>query len=224
MPFYEIYSILSRLAARRPIFHSEADFQHALAWEFHISNEGAQVRLEKQIAETGSPREYLDLLVHIGDQSIAIELKYKTRLLNINHEGEQYSLRNQSAQDIGRHDFIKDIGRLERYVKAHEKSEGIAVLLTNDPSYWTASKKLDSIDVQFRIHEGRILQVGAAWGEKAAPGTTYMRSEPLKLFGSYKIAWQEYSSLGSGPAGKFRCIVVHVADVAQSDEPVAIGN
>jgi hypothetical protein len=30
---FEVAEILSRLAKKRPIFHSEADFQHALAWE-----------------------------------------------------------------------------------------------------------------------------------------------------------------------------------------------
>ena len=29
-----IEEILSCLAEKRPVFHSEADFQHALAWQF----------------------------------------------------------------------------------------------------------------------------------------------------------------------------------------------
>lgn len=29
---------LGRLAARRPVFHSEADFQHALAWQLQLDH------------------------------------------------------------------------------------------------------------------------------------------------------------------------------------------
>ena len=28
--------LIGRLAQTRPIFHSEADFQHSFAWEFHL--------------------------------------------------------------------------------------------------------------------------------------------------------------------------------------------
>jgi hypothetical protein len=38
--------ILSTLAALRPLFHSEADLQHALAWEFHHRWPDADVCLE----------------------------------------------------------------------------------------------------------------------------------------------------------------------------------
>ena len=31
----QIAQVLSTLAVQRPVFHSEADFQHALAWEIH---------------------------------------------------------------------------------------------------------------------------------------------------------------------------------------------
>ena len=213
MPAPKIHSLLSSLATRRPIFHSEADFQQALAWEFHLSNPDAQVRLEKQISEAG-PREHLDLLVQFGGLEMAIELKYKTRLLKVNQASEQYSLRNQSAQDIGRHDFINDIGRLERYVKARKNSEGIAVLLTNDQTYWRESRKIDSVDTEFRIHEGRILHTSAAWGAKAAPGTTHKREKPIQLFGKYELAWQNYSSLGPGPAHQFRYVLLHIASAA----------
>jgi hypothetical protein len=29
----DIHGLVRRLALRRPLFHSEADFQHALAWQ-----------------------------------------------------------------------------------------------------------------------------------------------------------------------------------------------
>jgi hypothetical protein len=38
--------LLARLARNRPVFHSEADFQHALAWEIHSLHPTAKIRLE----------------------------------------------------------------------------------------------------------------------------------------------------------------------------------
>jgi hypothetical protein len=147
---HKIQTVLSRLAKKRPVFHSEADFQHALAWELQLESPDAQIRLEKQVATHGS-RVYLDLLFQSGDVEIAIEIKYKTRHGKFLYSGEEFALRNQSAQDIGRHDFIKDIQRLERYLQSHNNAVGFAVFLTNDQSYWNEPKKSDAVDTEFRI-------------------------------------------------------------------------
>jgi hypothetical protein len=141
---------------------------------------------------------------------MAIELKYKTRVGKLHHAEEEFSLRNQSAQDIGRHDFIKDIQRLERYVGARSGAVGFAVLLTNDRTYWTESRKSDSVDSEFRIHEGRILKVGAAWGAKASAGTKHKREEPIALQGTYKMTWSDYCKLGPAPNEQFRYVLLRV--------------
>ena len=52
--------VLPALARRRPIFHSEADFQLALAWEIQTARPAAGVRLEKRLLH--SPRINLDVL------------------------------------------------------------------------------------------------------------------------------------------------------------------
>ena len=105
--------MLAKLAKRRPVFHSEADFQHALAWELQLADPTSQIFLEKQVAVDG-PRVHLDLLVRGTGHELAIELKYKTRAVKWTHADEVFSLRNQSAQDIGRHDFIKDWKSMSR--------------------------------------------------------------------------------------------------------------
>lgn len=38
-------AVLERLALLRPVFHSEADFQQALAWEVHSIDPSLRVRL-----------------------------------------------------------------------------------------------------------------------------------------------------------------------------------
>jgi len=209
MRIERIYSILASLASRRPIFHSEADFQHALAWELQLENPEAHIRLEKQVATEGS-RVHLDLLLQSSTEEVAIELKYKTRATNLVHDDEGYRLRNQSAQDIGRHDFINDVLRLEKYVHSHKQSAGYAVLLTNDRTYWVASKKLNSVDSEFRVHEGRTLKGGVTWGAKASPGTKHKREAPISLNGTYKLTWRNYSTFGAGLAETFRYALLRV--------------
>lgn len=55
----DIAAALSALAAQRLVFHSERDFQHALAWQIQLNYPEAQIRLEPR------PRcgIHLDLLV-----------------------------------------------------------------------------------------------------------------------------------------------------------------
>ena len=87
-------SILAELAAYRPVFYSEADFQHALAWAVHKSQPDASIRLEKRIAGQEAPV-YLDLLIRSAQGEFALELKYKTRAFSITHQDENFDLRTQ---------------------------------------------------------------------------------------------------------------------------------
>jgi len=83
-----LVSLLESLSAKRPLFHSEADFQHALAWEIHLQFPDAKIRLEYRPAGV-SVKMYVDLWVVLADETVwAIELKYKTRGLDIDLNGE----------------------------------------------------------------------------------------------------------------------------------------
>ena len=41
----DIDGLMASLANRQKVFHSEADFQHALAWQIHEAAPESQVRL-----------------------------------------------------------------------------------------------------------------------------------------------------------------------------------
>ena len=205
-----MHELLRSLSARRPLFHSEADFQHALAWEVQLANKSAAVRLEQQVAADGK-RVHLDLLVRDNGLHTAIELKYKTKRAALTHAGEEFHLRNQSAQDIGRYDFLKDIVRIERYVAAHPGSEGYALLLTNDQTYWQESKKAHAVDTAFRIHHGRTLTGELAWGAAASDGTKKSRTSDICLAGTYALAWHDFSTVEKQ---LFRYVLVHIPRVA----------
>ena len=79
----------------RPIFHSEADFQHGLAWAIHESDPSLRVRLETRPA----PGMRLDLLISSVEPQryLALELKYLTDAWAGDVDGERYRLVSQGA-------------------------------------------------------------------------------------------------------------------------------
>lgn len=209
MTLPDIENILQELARDRPVFHAEADFQHALAWLIHQHYPDARVRLEVN-PYTDGQRAYIDILLRINDQPIAIELKYKTKKTNVSIGGEDFHLLDQSAQDIGRYDFIKDISRLERFVLNEPSSIGYAIFLSNDPSYWMQAKRADTVDGQFRMHQDTILKGKLEWGELASAGTRRGREKVLSLDNEYPLLWQDYSQINDSSAGQLKYILLEI--------------
>ena len=186
----DINEILRALRRTRPIFHSEADFQHALAWEIHKQSPAYSVRLEYPLSPGQS--EHLDILVSNNNDLVAIELKYKTRLLTTTLGDELFWLKDHSAQDCGRYDFLKDVQRLEEFISKHRDAAGYAIFLTNDSSYWKLPRNDSTVDASFRIHEGRLVHGTLNWGPRASKGTTKDREEAIVIRGTYHLAWQDY--------------------------------
>ena len=105
----DIITLMEGLSRSRPIFHSEADFQHALAWRLHETVPEIEVRLEFRPL----PQENIYIDIWIPKGRIAIELKYLTRKLLADWRGETFMLRNQAAQATKRYDFLeRDRGAL----------------------------------------------------------------------------------------------------------------
>ena len=211
----EIGEVLSVLAKKRPVFHSEADFQHAFAWEIHQKLPTASVRLELPV-QVKNQFLHIDVWVAAQGAILAVELKYKTRGLSVQIGDEQYRLRDHSAQDIGRYDFMKDIQRLEQVAVAHQNTTGYAILLTNDSAYWVEPANHSTVDANFRIHDGRIVEGVLAWGAKASDGTKKDREQPLELQGKYLLQWVDYSHPSSARYGEFRSMVVKVTPIAKA--------
>lgn len=106
-----LHDQMNMLMKKRTIFHSEADFQFALAWEIQKAYPDANVRLEYCPAKY--PNMHLDMLVKIGEMGFPIELKYKTLMTQMEVDGEYYNLKNHGAQDLGRYDYLIDVERIE---------------------------------------------------------------------------------------------------------------
>ena len=171
---------LTELSADRPIFHSEADFQHSLAWSIHKISPSAIVRLEKPFRFPESSI-YVDIFVILRGVRYGIELKYKTRGFAHERDGEIYDLKNQSAQDIGRYDFLLDVQRVEDLKSRGLVDSGASLFLTNDSAYWKSPRSTDTVDANFRIHDGRTVQGDLSWGMNASEGTMSGREAPISL-------------------------------------------
>ena len=205
---FDLHPVVTELSKRRPVFHSEADFQFALAWEIKHHCNDLDVRLEIP----ATPGITLDLLITnptLG-KSTAVELKYKTASWTGVHEGESFRLRNHGADDLGGYDAIKDITRLETLVAEGRASDGVLVFLTNESLYWR--KRADTARItnahQFRIHEEITLSGVRSWGPNTG-GSSRGRENALALRDEYPMSWHDYSDVGQRN-GQFRFNEVYV--------------
>ena len=202
----DIRGLLKDLAESRKVFHSEADFQHALAWHIHQTMPKSQIRLEFPVP-VENQKMYVDIWLPV--EKIAIELKYMTRKSELEDNEESFALRDQGAHNQRRYDFLWDIHRLELMRSMPEFCEaGYAVLLTNDQLYWNPPRRQDTVDSAFRVHEGRVISGKLAWSAKATPGTKRGRELPIPITDSYHLRWQDYSYFSGKPPGKFRYLAV----------------
>ena len=206
MAALDIHLVMAKLAERRPIFHSEADFQFALAWQIHKMTPDCEVRLEKPFT-IGGDKKSMHLDIWLPNTGTAIELKYGTRGLRDEFDGELFALKD-GARDLCRYDFVKDIQRIERVVDAPRGSApGYAILLANDHLLW--EPRPGGIDAAFHLHEGRRLEGSMTWAKSAGKGSTKGKESPLVLRGSYALHWKTYPAL-PGKYGGFRYLAVEV--------------
>lgn len=210
---HDITDLISDLARDRPIFHSEADFQHALAWCMHKSIPGCRVRLECR----PFPHEAMYLDIWLPEIGVALELKYRTRQLSLHCKGESFELCDQRSQDSGCYDYLKDIQRLEKLRSLPNARAGFAILLTNDPWYWKHPSRQSTNDAAFRLHEGRTITGEMAWSERASAGTKKGHEAPIRLSGTYELNWQEYSSTGNGRNQRFRYLLIETSHGIDSE-------
>ncbi len=193
-----IQGCLNSLAQRRPLFHSEADFQFEFAWE--LRGIGISTRLEVPIQGVGE----VDLIIPVQTgiaRDYFIEFKYKTKEFHCGIESESFHLKGHSAHPLGRYDFIKDIERIEQSGKP-----GCAIFMTNDPLYWKAGGEGNGED--FSLREERKISGNLTWRDSSKTNSIGKgRVSPIKIDGKINCYWQDYSCVGKE---KFRCLVAGV--------------
>ncbi len=205
---YCIKCMMSELAIKRPVFHSEADFQHELAWLFHTKyGDEYNIRLEKpEIISSDHIAVDIVLLNKQSNFSIYVELKYKTAQLNYVYNYERFDLANQAAQNNVCYDFCKDIQRVEN-LTYNNASYGFSLFLTNDMSYLNAPRD-DAEYRNFSIYQGRNLTGTLDWITQR--GTEANRSTSIVLRNSYDLNWEIFSSLLATQNPNFKYLLVSI--------------
>lgn len=195
---------LADLASQRPLFHDEADFERAL-----VAVLGASRTVKR--AETQWPCSVgtVDACMEQNGARLAIELKYKTKHLDIRLGESNYHLTNHGALDQGGFDFWFDVSRLERLVERQEVKAGLAILLTNEHGYWK-SGRAGTLVQAFRPYEGRRVSGKLEWPSKAAQGSRGKRPDRINLRGTYTVNWRAYSQIPEARYGDFRYLLAEV--------------
>lgn len=198
--------IISQLSKRRPIFHSEADFQFSLAQEISKNFPQAEIRLERPFGN--KLNKYLDILVQIDNSLYPIELKHLTKKLNpttVDINGEQFHLKQQGAQDLCMYNCLKDVQRVEELSKESPFKTGFVIWLTNDKSYWSEPKNPNVNYAPFSIHDEAIKTNEMMWP------AGMLKNKSINLKGRYKIKWKLYSNLGDNiKNGEYKYVLLTI--------------
>ena len=212
---WDLDTTLMELAVQRPVFQNEMDFQFSFAWQIKMKFPNWNIRFEKNLTDSEDEKRRIDLWIE-GENTYAIELKYPTQELFHEVNNEIFKLRNKSAVDYARYDFLKDIKRMEEAVSNNTNVKGYAILITNDMAIEIPATKDDVADFQFRIHEGRVINNEELdWIRKEGGQSYGERENPIKLKGTYRFNWKDYSELkmkNNLPVtnGKFRYLLVKI--------------
>ena len=213
---WDLDTTLMELAVQRPVFQNEMDFQFSFAWQIKMKFPNWNIRFEKNLTDSEDEKRRIDLWIE-GENTYAIELKYPTQELFHEVNNEIFKLRNQSAVDYSRYAFLKDIQRMEEVVGNNTDVKGYAILITNDMSIELPPTKDDVADFQFRIHEGKVINNEELdWIRKKGGQSFGDMENPIKLRGTYKFNWKDYSELKNKnnlpvTNGKFRYLFVEIS-------------
>lgn len=231
----ELSKILDEFGQKQVIFQSEAQFQFELAWRLQEFFD-CKAKLEEltmvipKPTKTGNTIQkiYTDIVLEKNDYRVAIELKYKTALLNMEPE---VLLLYHGAPDLGRYDFLWDVKRVETLVTQPQDerirrhcNKGFAVILTNDDDYWQftfSNCKTDAMYKQFCIGEdddsghGQLCSNYHDWRRddkgtlpKSIAGT--VRAQKIDLKRAYEYEWKKYANIEKAKNGLFRYMIISV--------------
>ena len=209
---------MSRVAAVRPVFHSEADFQHELAMELRRSGYGVRLEVPHSIAVNGAQvGAELDILViePKTQRRTAIELKYVTARKTVVHAGETFNLCQNWGTNLSRFDCWADFQRVGGLVAAGGAHCGFAIFLTNAEDAWLVDAGPTGIMAQqFSIHDNRNVATGAVmdWVPNAPPVGSVLKKRlppysPITVQTHTVCTWTDYSVLPE-PNGRFRYLLL----------------
>ena len=208
----DIHALMRELSERRPIFHSEADFQLALFRLINSKKLDCQIRMEKPFSVGQKRKSRVD--IWLPTERIAIELKYFTMKFCLEYNGEPFALKQHAAADLARYGFLKDVQRLEHIVHERQTARtGFVVLITNAPTLWSRAytRKANPNDKNFHLYGGRREVSGKLmWQKDGSP----IEKDALHIYGCYTPNWKDYSCFPSDHnGGQFRYLAFAIRQI-----------
>lgn len=220
----ELCATIDRLAVKRPVFHSEADFQHEMALQ--LASIGYEVRLEMRV-NVADDYIYIDLTANREGQRVAIELKYikitgpLNPVIGVDRYGELFEIFSNWGPNLSRYDTWSDYSRISCLVNQPNPiiSKGYAILLTNVADAWNEPGNIMARN--FPLHDGTEVHNSMDWvwnnhtedQKSASVGST--RVAGIRLCSTPKpLKWEEYSKPLNDPSpiinelGHFRYLIL----------------
>jgi len=148
-----LQQVLTVLAERRPVVHSEADFQHALAWEAHRLDQDLRVRLETHPRAKRSTRPPTEP----ARSAEAYCSRAQVSDCTVDRRRKRRALRTDEPRcpRIRAYDVVKDVAWVARFTAVQTNCNGVVIALTNDPAYWRpVTHGRDTSASAFRLYEG----------------------------------------------------------------------
>lgn len=193
--------------------------------EYHLPK-GVNPNFDEGYAPWKTECPSIDIVLKIGNRFIAIELKNKLKSFtaNLSRFGESTDvqiLKNQSAQNIGRYQFWKDVKRIELLKQSYENViGGVALFLTNDRNYLntTSGADYEAFSMKGGCQRGGKYSEPLDWvspikrgknGEELMDksGNPIRKSPAIKLDKTYSPSWEEVFEINTE---KFHCCYIIV--------------
>jgi hypothetical protein len=179
-----MHDIMLRMAARHPAFASHAAFRDALTETLRDYFD-----IEDISKEWRPPR----------SRGAAIDVRFTRDGLSV-VAALHYVTAATGQEDVARASFWRDIQRIERMVSTALCDSGYVIMLTGQPSLWTASGRPAANEAAFDTGEGHHFR-GAHAGANGEPVVTQR---------DYFFQWLRYGGGGLGRTTEFRYLIVRV--------------
>lgn len=193
--------VVAFLKNNNSLLYNERDLQmHLAVWLKNQKNVYDDVEVEYYVPKSElkdcDSDLYLDIVIRKGDNYCPIELKYKTKEIDLEIscfdekiKNKVKVLKNQGAQNLGKYDFWKDIRRIELVYNRFEKVKGgLVIFLTNDKNYKKESRK-DAYCSQFDMTDGVTHNREKHWNNQNSRCSNKRKSFDVDR--KYKTDWEE---------------------------------
>ena len=207
--------VVQFLSDESVLFSNESDLQLRLSCylkhsghydrvevEYYVPSQELQ-RLNASLTTANFPWDsdvYIDIVVEKDGQFVPIELKYPTTDIReaftrfgVDVQANVPMLKKDGAQNIHRYNYWKDVRRIEALSQAYAETivGGLAVMVTNDPSYQKSPTSGSVGYGPFSIENGREVKQPQDCDMSWQNGVSVAKDHPdFQIDGTYTINWQ----------------------------------